>query len=274
MPASANAPGRQVDLLVRPRDGLGLAGQPGYHRIRIEVVGVDHGRLLGHLRRLDEILHQAEIALPDVLRGVRLEVEDVLVAALVNLQGDARRDRVDHPVLLGDRGRRKGQPAGECAEQHVDVILVDQPLELRLRGLVRRLVVADDDLDRLAEQAARLVDQVDAELVAGLVLLAVDGQAAGHRQGGADPDRFGEHRRREERAAREPEQQMLTCGHHRLPFAKPCPIAGGSVKAGGLIWRTLVEKPSDPSAAPHGPGAAAAVVRRPATWRSCLIDRA
>jgi hypothetical protein len=49
--------------------------------------------------------------------------------------------------------RREGQPAREGAEQHIDIILVDQPLELRLRGLVRGLLVADADLDRLAEQA-------------------------------------------------------------------------------------------------------------------------
>ena len=173
---------REVDHLVGAGDLALLAGQPGDRGVGVEIVGIDDRRLLRHLIGLHQILHQPRVGFAEVLGGVGLEIEDVLVAALVDLQRHAGRDRVEHLVLLGDRGLREGDAAGERAEQHAHLVLVDQALDLRLAGLVGRLVVADDDARRLAEQAAVLVQEVDAELVGLLVLLAVDGEAAGQRQ--------------------------------------------------------------------------------------------
>ena len=119
----------------------------------VEVVSLDDGRPLGISAGSTRSRIRPRQLCHTVLRGVRLEVADVLVAALVNLQGDAGRIGRTIRFCSAIEVRREGQPAGEGAEQHIDVIPVDQPLELRLRGLVRGLLVADDDLDRLAEQA-------------------------------------------------------------------------------------------------------------------------
>ncbi len=134
---------------------------------RLEVLA-EQGRVL------DALVGQQVGGLAEVLHGVlgasgRLDVvaerrEEDLVA---DLRGDlgrrgADRDVRDAGILEGLRRREHGVGVG-VADERLDLVLLDE----LLGGLGRHahvvLAVVDDEVDRLAEDAARGVDLLDGE---------------------------------------------------------------------------------------------------------------
>ena len=162
---------------------------------------------------------------PDVLVHVVGGVRDVLVAVVPRQpRGLAVRGEVEGLGFLGVR--RDGQPhaARDAAGQEVDLLLAHQ-LAGGLHGLVRlELVVAEDELDRPAQDAARVVDLLGRHQEAFLVGEGVDGGQAAVGVDLADPDRLGlggrgPHRREQheqQREQRQPSKAIPRSFPHRL----------------------------------------------------------
>ena len=153
---------------------LARADRDGVHRRKLAGDDGDRLRRLGQLRRRIE-----DVVRPDVLRVERRARGLELHVVLGELR-DAERCVQQHLVVaLGhahrgeDRGRRIG------ALDQVDVVRGDELLVERARQLGLRLVVAQHPLHRAAEQAAALVQVLDADLGGHLV----DDRERGERPG-------------------------------------------------------------------------------------------
>ena len=127
------------------------------HRVRPDVVG---GR---HVERLRPgVSHQPGEEWFDLLRRHRTGAEDqrVTLLALVLLRVDVQR------VALLDRRALDGLASGavDAAEDDVDLLLLDELGGGGFRRSVFRRAVLDEQLDRMAEEAALRVDVIDHHL--------------------------------------------------------------------------------------------------------------
>jgi hypothetical protein len=102
----------------------------------------------------------------------------------------------------------------------VDLVLLDQFQRARRRLARIELVVAHEQLDLAAGDAALVVDQLDRELCALDLILGLGGEGAGQRRREADADGFPCARRMPGMASVAP------------PAARPASVARRVVKAG------------------------------------------
>ncbi len=122
---------------------------------------------MGILRR--HRLHRAG----QIIVGLRDHLEQVLVAQLERLCLGTAPVQHDLAVLLGDDGRRRGEPGGVWAEQELRFVLNDETRVELLDAAAHGLVVIGNEF-HLVAFAARLdaaggIDLVPPQLFAALL---------------------------------------------------------------------------------------------------------
>ena len=177
----------------------------GLRRVRIVHLDEgDRGRAVG----LRHLLDQFDELIRQLLRGRRLGEEQEVEVALEDLVGAARRLDVDVLEPLGHRSDGEVEVGRERAEDEVDVVLRDQPVVVRDRGLLIELIVEDAQLDGPAEQPAVRVELVDPVLVALDARHGTVGDGTAQRERHADDDRVTGRARLAVRAAASMDESM------------------------------------------------------------------
>ena len=171
------------DLATRFLDLLGVGVARG---LAPGIVGIGDVPLLAHL--VDEIRREGD----RLRRRIVVGAEAIAVAFRCGerrVEADA--DHVDHHVLLEHRHAGETDIGEEAAHVRVDLVFDQELLDLAPPDVGLGLIVRDDQLDRPAIDATRLVDAVDRHLQAHQGGLAACGTRT--RQGLLGPDlvRFG-----------------------------------------------------------------------------------
>ena len=164
---------------------LDVLGEGLRHILPVGVVVGDGGDLLHVLPRGDDLGRRASFH-----RRVGGGAEDIRMQVLLSSQliglGDGRDQ--DDLVLLGD-GRNSGTLGrGQRTHQELHLLLEDHLARHAHRLVGGGLAVAHDELDLLAEHAARRVDLVDEHARALDCGLAIEGGRSGQRHRHADLD--------------------------------------------------------------------------------------
>ena len=128
-----------------------------------------------------------------VLVGMDLPAEDVLQVLVLEHRGrDRRRDPENFLLRLHLGGERHRVRARIDADDDLDLLLADQPLDLVDRDIRLALAIGIDRHDLvLAGNAAALVDEIDRDLSAHRAGdRAAGGERAGQVVNDADPNRL------------------------------------------------------------------------------------
>jgi hypothetical protein len=115
-----------------------------------------------------------------------LEAADPGLVGDVGIRGGGVEE--EHAGVLDDRLHGEGHRRADVADDHPDLVLRDEPPRRGDALGGRALAVARHELDRLARDAAGLVDLLGGELRAALREGAVAGVGAGVRADEADSD--------------------------------------------------------------------------------------
>jgi len=130
---------------------------------------------------------------------------------------EAHADHVDDLVLGEDRNASEADVGQVAADMRVDIVFGDKLLDFAAAGVGLRLVVRDDELDRPAEDAARLVDAIDGHLQTDQRRLAAECGNPRERLLGADPVGFRLRQREPQRHRRDDRRGPGRCALQRAP---------------------------------------------------------